>query len=417
MRTKTLFAAILAVGLIFLSGCRQDEDYVLPAIDVKSEALSFDAETEQTLMFTATRDWRVLDAPEWVTIAPDHGSGSQETQRVLVSAEPNSGYNRSGEFTLTIGLAKARIAVSQPGAKGEIPVGSGTLADPYTVAGVLKFIGTLGNDVESPEDVYVKGFVASVTEAFSTQFGNATFTIKEEKDGEASPIFTFYRGLYLGNKKWTANDKQIAVGDEVIVCGRVVNFKGNTPETQQNKAYIYSLNGETQGSGGDTPDDTPAGVIFSQAFKTAGQGDFTIDNKTLPEGLEFVWSYDSKYGMKASAFANSKNFAAESWLVSPAIDLSGAKKPVLTFRHALNFFTDVNKAKEEASLWAKPEGGEWAKLSGVTYPESLSWTFVDSGEIDLSAYAGKKIQVAFRYVSTAEKAGTWEVDAFSIAEK
>jgi len=118
------------------------------------------------------------------------------------------------------------------------------------VAGVLKFIGTLGNDVESPEDVYVKGFVASVTEAFSTQFGNATFTIKEEKDGEASPIFTFYRGLYLGNKKWTANDTQIAVGDEVIICGRVVNFKGNTPETKRNEAYIYSINGETQGSGG-----------------------------------------------------------------------------------------------------------------------------------------------------------------------
>lgn len=260
MRIKTLFAAILAVGLIFLSGCRQDEDYVLPAIEVKSDALSFDAETEQTLMFTATRDWRVLDAPEWVTIAPDHGSGSQETQRVLVSAEPNSGYNRSGEFTLTIGLAKARIAVSQPGAKGEIPVGSGTLADPYTVAGVLKFIGTLGNDVESPEDVYVKGFVASVTEAFSIQYGNATFTIKEEKDGEASPIFTFYRGLYLGNKKWTANDKQIAVGDEVVICGRVVNFKGNTPETQQNKAYIYSLNGETQGTGGGGNEGTPSGT-------------------------------------------------------------------------------------------------------------------------------------------------------------
>ena len=30
-----------------------------------------------------------------------------------------------------------------------------------------------------------------------------------------------------------------------------------------------------------------------------GQGDFTIENTTLPEGLSFVWSQDAKYGMKA----------------------------------------------------------------------------------------------------------------------
>ena len=118
MRTTKLFAAILVAGLI-ASACQQDPDYVLPAIKVESEELSFAAETEQTLAFTATRDWRVLDAPEWVTVTPDKGDGSTETQRVRVSVTPNAGYNRSGEFILTIGLDKARVAVSQPGAKGD----------------------------------------------------------------------------------------------------------------------------------------------------------------------------------------------------------------------------------------------------------------------------------------------------------
>ena len=245
MRTTKLFATILVAGLI-ASACQQDPDYVLPAIKVESEELNFAAETEQTLAFTATRDWRVQDAPEWVTVVPDKGSGSQETQRVRVSVAPNTGYNRSGEFVLTIGLDKARVAVSQPGAKGEIPVGSGTKEDPYTVTGVLRYIATLGADVESPQDVYVKGKIATVTEAFSAQYGNGTF----EMLSDSGEKFTFYRGLFLGNKKWTANDTQIKVDDEVVICGKVINFKGNTPETQQNKAYIYSLNGETQGSGG-----------------------------------------------------------------------------------------------------------------------------------------------------------------------
>ena len=563
MRTTKLFATILVAGLI-ASACQQDPDYVLPAIKVESEELNFAAETEQTLAFTATRDWRVQDAPEWVTVVPDKGSGSQETQRVRVSVAPNTGYNRSGEFVLTIGLDKARVAVSQPGAKGEIPVGSGTKEDPYTVTGVLRYIATLGADVESPQDVYVKGKIATVTEAFSAQYGNGTF----EMLSDSGEKFTFYRGLFLGNKKWTANDTQIKVDDEVVICGKVINFKGNTPETQQNKAYIYSLNGETQGSGGGggntgTPSGTgtqadpynaaaanayiqtladnaksdkdiyikgkiskiavsknveqyftaeygnasfyisddgqtggndfycyqvlylgnvkwqegntqikvgdeviicgkvtkyvssygttpetarneayiyslngtteagsggqgsgggggqqQSGSIFSQAFKTDGQGSFTIEDKvSFPEGVTYVWSYDNRYGMKASAYANNANFASESWLVSPAIDLSSAKNPILTFRHALNYFTSIEKAKEEATVWAKPEGGEWAKLSGVIYPESLSWTFIDSGEIDLAAYVGKKIQIGFKYVSTADKAGTWEIDSFEIKEK
>ena len=264
MRTTKLFAAILVAGLI-ASACQQDPDYVLPAIKVESDALDFTAGTEQTLAFTATRDWRVLDAPEWVTVTPDKGDGSTETQRVRVSVTPNAGYNRTGEFVLTIGLDKARVAVSQPGAKGEVPVGTGTKEDPYTVTGVLRYIETLGADVESPNDVYVKGKISAVTEAFSAQYGNATF----EMLSEAGEKFIFFRGLYLGNKKWTANDTQIKVDDEVVICGKVINYKGNTPETQQNKAYIYSLNGETQGSGGGGGETSEVKTVTVAEFNAA----------------------------------------------------------------------------------------------------------------------------------------------------
>ena len=141
------------------------------------------------------------------------------------------------------------------GGNGETPQpsgeakGSGTLSDPYNPAGVIAYINSLGSDVESPNDVYVKGKIGSVTEEYSTNYGNATFTIVEE--GAESTAFTVYRALYLGNKKFASGDTQIKAGDEVIVCGKVINYKGNTPETQQNKAYLYSLNGKT--AGGETP--------------------------------------------------------------------------------------------------------------------------------------------------------------------
>jgi hypothetical protein len=37
-----------------------------------------------------------------------------------------------------------------------------------------------------------------------------------------------------------------AAKDEVIICGKLVNYKGNTPETVANQSYIYSLNGKTK---------------------------------------------------------------------------------------------------------------------------------------------------------------------------
>ncbi len=134
------------------------------------------------------------------------------------------------------------------------PAGSGTQADPYNVQGVLEYITALGADVQSDKDVYVKGYVTTIKEQYSAQYGNAQFTMSDSKEG--GNTFTFYRGLYLGNKKWQEGDATLAEGDEVIICGKVVNYKGTTPETVQNAAYLYSLNGKTEG-GSDTPEPTP----------------------------------------------------------------------------------------------------------------------------------------------------------------
>ena len=55
--------------------------------------------------------------------------------------------------------------------------------------------------------------------------------------------------------------------------------------------------------------------------------------------------------------------------------------------------------------------GDW-KVLAFNVPTSLGWAFIDSGEISIADYAGKKVQIGFHYTSTAAKAGTWEVDNF-----
>jgi len=134
--------------------------------------------------------------------------------------------------------------------------GSGTQADPFNVAAVLEYVNTLGT-AESADQVYVKGIVASIAEIAQGNFGNATYTISD--DGTSNNIFTVYRSKNLGNTNFTSAD-ELAVGDEVVVVGKVVNYNGKTPEFVQNASYLYSRNGKTSAGGSDQPAGEPKGT-------------------------------------------------------------------------------------------------------------------------------------------------------------
>lgn len=131
---------------------------------------------------------------------------------------------------------------------GDTPSGGndGSLAKPFTPAEANAFIATLAADTNTDKDYYIKGKLVEYAKngEFSTQYGNASFYLSADgtKSGEQ---FYVFRTLYLGNVKYTEGTTPV-VGDEIIICGQLVNYKGNTPETVQNKSYIYSLNGNTK---------------------------------------------------------------------------------------------------------------------------------------------------------------------------
>ena len=131
---------------------------------------------------------------------------------------------------------------------GDTPSGGndGSLAKPFTPAEANAFIATLAADTNTDKEYYIKGKLVEYAKngEFSTQYGNASFYLSTDgtKNGEQ---FYVFRTLYLGNVKYTEGTTPV-VGDEIIICGLLVNYKGNTPETVANKSYIYSLNGNTK---------------------------------------------------------------------------------------------------------------------------------------------------------------------------
>ena len=294
MKIKTLFAAILAAGLLF-SGCRQDEDYVLPDLRVGTESLEFGQQSnEQTVDVTASREWLVRSKPDWVAIDPDHGPASSAPQRVTVTVLDNAGYDRSGDVVFSIGLSKAAVTVNQKGAKGAKSNGTGTLDDPYTVEGALAAVANLtwtsSTEYQATEVVYVKGIISRIAEngsfAQTGTFGNGNFYISDD-GATGDKEFYCYRVLYLGNKKYTSGT-DIKVGDEVVICGKLMNYRGNTPETVANEAYLYSLNGVTEGGGGGGGNTgTPKGTGTQADPYNAAAANAAVANLTWTSTSEY----------------------------------------------------------------------------------------------------------------------------------
>lgn len=194
------------------------------------------------------------------------------------------------------------------------------------------------------------------------------------------------------------------------ITGILGRFNGTWQLTLRTANDVSDFTGSNEEEGGNEGGETPSGetkTLFEETFAT-GKGEFTIKDEVLPEGSDYVWKHetfkDDNY-MKASAFIGGPK-ASESWLISPAIDLSSTTNATLTFEHTHKF---AGTPSNELTLWVTEISAEnWKQLTIDKYGTNNDYTFV-TPTIDLSAYAGKSIKFAFKYVSNTTAAGTWEV--------
>lgn len=127
------------------------------------------------------------------------------------------------------------------------PTGTGTAADPFNVAGVVKYIDEGGS---AETEVYVKGKVVSVVQgSFDASYGSLKYYISE--DGTPTNQFYVYNGYAGPNRTKFTGEDALKQGDEVVICGKVDSYNGTKEFLVGN--YIVSLNGE----GGTTTPDTP----------------------------------------------------------------------------------------------------------------------------------------------------------------
>ena len=189
---------------------------------------------------------------EWLSLKSIKVVGDETV--VTVHAAKNAAAARSAELVFTTvkdgDTYKGKTTVAQAG-------NAGSLALPFTVAQAVEFANA--NTSGSATEVYIKGIVSKIADGgeFGTQYGNATFFISEDgtyNETDNTKNFEAFQVLYLGNKKWADGNAQIAEGQEVVICAKVMVYTDKngvkTAETVKKTGYIYSINGVTTDENG-----------------------------------------------------------------------------------------------------------------------------------------------------------------------
>lgn len=176
----------------------------------------------------------------------------------------------------------------QPIGGGDTPTtgeakGTGTEADPFNSVAAQNYTAALAANQTTEQEFYIKGKIQKIDTQFAAQYGNASVHIADDANSQQFYIFRTY---YFGGEKWKEGDGLLKEGDEIVVCAKLVNYMGNTPETSQGGKLI-SVNGKTSIEGGSEKPDTP-----STGDTTTPNGDF----ETWVDGKPNNWKTASTAG-------------------------------------------------------------------------------------------------------------------------
>ena len=325
-------------------------------------------------------------------------------QEVILCGNIENYFGATGLKSVAYAKIGAKEFGTKPGGSTTTPdtpageaKGTGTEADPFNSVAANNLATSLGSGEVSDKEYYIKGKIQEIKEQFAAQFGNATFYIA---DDENSQKFLIFRTYYFGGEKWKEGDGQLKIGDEVVVCAKLINYMGNTPETNQGGKLI-SVNGKTSIEGGSETPDTPSTtegisvngltVTLANSGATAGESLKVEDLSTLKldaNPTEFtlsdgtIFKLDSN-GNKTNPAYNEK--AKELRIYANNImTITGSKniaKIILTCTHDNNKNTDC-VGNETATI----------KFSGKTATYTNVFTGTTGGGVQLRI---KSIEIVY----------------------
>ncbi len=222
--------------------------------------------------------------------------------------------------------------------------------------------------------------------------------------------------------EWTPRVYEFTLTEQTEVAFVVMNNKtGNGASFLVDDASLTTTDGSISGGGNEEggdeeggdeeePETPAAGEYLNETFAT-DLGSF----KTQEVVGNFPWVFAANYGAKASGYSNGASQDAESWLISPAMNLAGETAANIAFDYVINK-GDVNAAAANHKLLVTNNytgdvtTTEWVEVDFGAVNNN-NWTFHNTGEIALpgSVMGKSAVVVAFKYMSTTANSSTWEI--------
>ncbi len=147
-----------------------------------------------------------------------------------------------------------------------------------------------------------------------------------------------------------------------------------------------------------------------------------ISNSFNHEWFQDVFNNNGRARVSNYDNPSESNEELDSWLITPAIDLSGSTSPVFTFDNTKRFpgddielliSTDYDGSSDPT------DGFAWDDLTAAAnFNDDIgSWTMTPSDDIDLSSYNGQTIYIAYKYYGSNANGSTYQIDNIVLEEE
>ena len=152
--------------------------------------------------------------------------------------------------------------------------------------------------------------------------------------------------------------------------------------------------------------------LFADDFSSNNLDNWTVVSVTGEQQWEITPYGNPAPSAKISGYSGGSN-ANEDWLITSTIDISSLSTVTLNFQSVVRYNGPSLEvyASSDYSGGDPTSDGNWTQLSVTLDTDSSSWSsWTDSGNIDLSSYAGGNVYIAFKYISTSSASATYEID-------
>lgn len=427
---KSLFLSVAVAGLAV--GCVNDDDYGIPSLDCVDNSLTANKTVSQvtgtaTAVPTPYTDDDVIEA--YVTSSDEGGNFFKSIS--MVSTDGETGFSVPVDVTSTfISYEPGRkVYVKMKNLYTDLYYGAPRIGALYVQTNGTASVGRM--DISLYKSALNRSCTVvdeeqlvnqiTVSEAKQDKYLNKLIELSDVQFSNDALGRTYY---YSGNDVGGATNWLLSDADGNTIIFRTSSYA--------NFAFseVPSGNGKVRGVltkyGSDyqflarTEDDVQltnprVEPIFEETFSET----YAEWIKISVTGAQ-VWSLDTQYGnpgscAKMSGYSGG-NQNNEDWLISRQIDIPAGAAAKLTFDTATKFAGNALEVLVSTNYsTGAPSTATWTALTGFTLsPSSGSYVWTASGPVDISAYDGQAIHLAFKYTSTTAAAATWEVDNVKI---